>query len=136
MLDTRPETNPLHSEVTPKMLLPSFRKLNELLFTARQEPVLPFKANLKPKVQLLCRTDTNRLTKIQYYTKLPSAPERIGRIRRRPDQMQRFYGCRQNGCVKAYESISHLNTHIRRKSHGKPLTKSDFPEIYDQPSSQ
>ena len=48
------------------------------------------------------------------------------RKRRRPQQMRRYYNCQEPGCHKAYESISHLNTHIRRKSHGPPLSKSDF----------
>lgn len=140
MLDTRPTPQITSLPGDEKMLLPSFRKLNEILFSNRQEiigPVLKAKMqpSLKPKPQIVSRADSSLYSNLRYYTKLPCAPERIGRARRRPDQMQRFYGCRQNGCSKAYESISHLNTHIRRKGHGKPLTKVDFPEIYDQASS-
>lgn len=51
------------------------------------------------------------------------------RPRRRPDEMERLYACREKGCTKAYESISHLNTHIKRKGHGRPLTKSDFTAV-------
>eukprot|EP00834_Sanchytrium_tribonematis_P008564 NODE_1048_length_2472_cov_0.942267.p1 type:complete len:153 gc:universal NODE_1048_length_2472_cov_0.942267:1723-1265(-) len=51
---------------------------------------------------------------------------KLARTRRKPQEMERMYACRQPGCYKAYESISHLNTHIRRKNHGKPLSKSDF----------
>eukprot|EP00835_Amoeboradix_gromovi_P007125 NODE_1076_length_1433_cov_0.376312.p1 type:complete len:147 gc:universal NODE_1076_length_1433_cov_0.376312:928-1368(+) len=131
MLDTRHSSN-MNSLNAGQMVLPSFRKLNEILFSNREDFVDAMHVKLKPKPQMSCRSNSSRYTNLNYYTKLPSAPERIGRARRRPDEMKRFYGCRQNGCAKAYESISHLNTHIRRKNHGKPLTKADFPEIYDQ----
>ena len=55
------------------------------------------------------------------------APKNVRtRKRRRPQQMLRYYDCQDPACHKAYESISHLNTHIKRKGHGNPLSKTDF----------
>ena len=48
------------------------------------------------------------------------------RPRRKYDQVQRRFSCPYPNCKKSYGSISHLNTHIRQKGHGKPLRTSDF----------
>eukprot|EP00834_Sanchytrium_tribonematis_P009050 NODE_1422_length_1098_cov_1.086086.p1 type:complete len:129 gc:universal NODE_1422_length_1098_cov_1.086086:664-278(-) len=52
------------------------------------------------------------------------------RPRRRSDEIERIYQC--FFCEKGYGSISHLNTHIKLKSHGEIMTKSRYNEILSQ----
>ncbi len=48
------------------------------------------------------------------------------RKRRKFDQMERIYDCDYLGCLKSYETISHLNTHRQLKNHGHSLSIDDF----------
>ena len=47
-------------------------------------------------------------------------------VRTPSSKVDRMYRCLFEGCTKAYGSISHLNTHRKRKEHGMPLSKHDF----------
>eukprot|EP00835_Amoeboradix_gromovi_P006763 NODE_875_length_3523_cov_0.099007.p3 type:complete len:113 gc:universal NODE_875_length_3523_cov_0.099007:3186-2848(-) len=38
----------------------------------------------------------------------------------------RLFNCRYPGCNKSYGTISHLNTHRKRKGHGEAQSKRDF----------
>eukprot|EP00835_Amoeboradix_gromovi_P005846 NODE_597_length_6263_cov_0.206035.p4 type:complete len:125 gc:universal NODE_597_length_6263_cov_0.206035:5597-5971(+) len=55
------------------------------------------------------------------------------RPRRKYDQVQRKFHCLYPNCKKSYGSISHLNTHIKQKRHGKTLRTSDF--VYSEKSN-
>jgi hypothetical protein len=51
------------------------------------------------------------------------------RPRRRYDEVDRTYKCgwkeeegEKKGCLKGYETLSHLNTHIQKKKHGSKRT--------------
>ena len=48
------------------------------------------------------------------------------RQRRKHTEMERIYDCDFPGCDKAYESISHLNTHREKKNHGDKMSIYDF----------
>ena len=48
------------------------------------------------------------------------------RQRRKHTEMERIYDCDFEGCDKAYESISHLNTHREKKKHGDKKSIYDF----------
>eukprot|EP00835_Amoeboradix_gromovi_P005075 NODE_444_length_8544_cov_0.465127.p4 type:complete len:198 gc:universal NODE_444_length_8544_cov_0.465127:5835-6428(+) len=48
------------------------------------------------------------------------------RQRRKHREMERIYDCDFDGCDKAYESISHLNTHREKKNHGEKKSIYDF----------
>lgn len=48
--------------------------------------------------------------------------------KRRPsNKIDRIYPCTE--CDKSYGSISHLNTHRKRKQHGVPLNKGFFQKV-------
>ena len=48
------------------------------------------------------------------------------RQRRKHTEMERIYDCDYPDCDKAYESISHLNTHREKKNHGDKKSIYDF----------
>ena len=96
--------------------LPSFENLNKIL---NGKIVDSYKHVPRMRIPTV-HAYTNR-----YHYRLGNI-DRSSRNRRKPYEMSRVYNCKENGCIKGYESISHLNTHIRRKGHGIPLTKADF----------
>ena len=44
-------------------------------------------------------------------------------------ELKRFY-CDFDSCNRRYKNISHLNSHRKKKSHGRPKKKSDFEEVF------
>ncbi|KIJ24852.1 hypothetical protein M422DRAFT_56238 [Sphaerobolus stellatus SS14] len=51
------------------------------------------------------------------------------RKRRKPEEIERLYGCTWADCTKAYGTLNHLNAHIRTSKHGPKKTKDEFKVI-------
>ena len=91
--------------------------------------MLPFQLALelpRGKQRLLPLYDTENFNLIQVLSHFDEYGTPKRRQRRRPSEMVRIYKCNFDACTKAYSSISHLNTHIKNKTHGLPKKKTDF----------
>lgn len=70
---------------------------------------------------------TSRTTVCQNHLRDPGSlpfptlpdPSQSRRTRRRYEEIDRMYECGWNGCRRAYGTLNHLNTHIRKRSHGQ-----------------
>jgi hypothetical protein len=59
-------------------------------------------------------------------------PNKPKRLRRKPAEIERKYKCLFPGCIKAYGSLPHLNTHIVDSNHGEKWSKIDYVEASKQ----